>query len=94
MCKKEVAGSVEEGCAVEENEIFDRVKKIVAAQLGVAADTVTMSANFAKDLGADPVDAIEVELALQEEFDMEIADVDAQKIRTVGDAVRYIKSVL
>jgi acyl carrier protein len=84
----------EGGCAVEEKEVFDRVKKVVLAQLGVAAESVTMSANFTKELGADPVDVIEVELALQEEFGIEIPDVDAQKIATVGDAVSYIKSVL
>jgi acyl carrier protein len=79
---------------VEEQEVFDRVKKVVLAQLGVAADTVTMATSFTKDLGADPVDVIELEFALEEEFGIEIPDVEAQKITTVGEAVSYIKTVV
>jgi acyl carrier protein len=79
---------------MEEKEVFDRVKKVVAAQLGVAADTVTMAMSFTKDFGADPVEVIELEFALGEEFGIEIPDVDAEKITTVGEAVSYIKTVV
>jgi len=78
---------------VEEKEVFDRVKNIVVGQLGVAPDSVTMATSFTKDLGADPVAVILFEFALEQEFGIEIPDVDAEKIRTVGDAVTYIKAV-
>jgi acyl carrier protein len=78
---------------MEAKEVFDRVKKVVVAQLGVAPDSVTMATSFTKDLGADPVTVIELEFALGEEFGIEIPDVDAEKITTVGEAVSYIKSV-
>jgi acyl carrier protein len=80
--------------ALEEKEVLDRVKKVVVAQLGVAPDSVTMATSFTKDLGADPVAVIELEFALEEEFGIEIPDVDAQKITTVGEAVSYIKAVV
>jgi len=79
---------------LEEKEVFDRVRKIVVAQLGVAPDGVTMVTSFTKDLGADPVAVIELEFALGEEFGIEIPDVEAEKMTTVGDAVTYIKSVV
>ena len=78
---------------MEEKEVFDRVKKIVVAQLGVAPASVTMATSFTKDLGADPVTLIELEFALGEEFGIKIPDVDAEKITTVGDAVTYITAV-
>jgi acyl carrier protein len=78
---------------MEEKEVFDRVKKVVVAQLGVAPDNVTMVTSFTKDLGADPVGVIELEFALGEEFGIEIPDADAEKITTVGEAVNYIKAV-
>jgi acyl carrier protein len=78
---------------MEEKEVFDRVKKVVVAQLGVATDSVTMATSFMKDLGADPVTVIELEFALGEEFGIEIPDAIAEKITTVGDAVAYIKTV-
>lgn len=81
------------GPAMEKKEIFDRVKKIVVAQLGVAPDSVTMATSFIKDLGADAVTVIELEFALGEEFGIEIPDADAEKITTVGEAVTYIKAV-
>jgi acyl carrier protein len=79
---------------MQENEVFDRVKKVVVAQLGAAPDSVTMATSFTKDLGADPIAVIELEFALEEEFGIEIPDVDAQKMTTVGDAVGYIKAVV
>jgi acyl carrier protein len=79
---------------VEEKKIFDRVKKIVVAQLGVAPESITMATSFTKDLGADPVAVIELEFAQGEEFGIEISDADAEKIATVGEAVAYIMAVV
>lgn len=75
---------------MEEKEAFDRVKKVAVAQLNVNGDEVTMEANFTKDLGADSLDTVELVMALEEEFGMEIPDEDAEKITTVGEAVKYI----
>ena len=72
-------------------EIFDKVKEIIVEQLGVAENTVTMEASFIDDLGADSLDIVELIMALEEEFDTEIPDADAEKIVTVGDVVDYIK---
>lgn len=71
---------------------FDKVKEIIVEQLGVEADEVTMEASFIDDLGADSLDIVELIMALEEEFDMEIPDEEAEKISTVGDVVEYIKS--
>ncbi|MDJ0601303.1 MAG: acyl carrier protein [Crocosphaera sp.] len=71
-------------------EIFEKVKSIVVEQLEVAEDTVTPEASFANDLGADSLDTVELVMALEEEFDIEIPDEIAEKIGTVGDAVEYI----
>lgn len=76
--------------SVEEKEAFERVKKVAVAQLNVNADEVTMEASFTKDLGADSLDTVELVMALEEEFGMEIPDEDAEKITTVGEAVKYI----
>ena len=73
-----------------EAEIFEKVKKIVAEQLSVEADNVTPQANFANDLGADSLDTVELVMALEEEFDIEIPDEAAEKITTVQEAVNYI----
>ncbi|MGN1301990.1 MAG: acyl carrier protein [Clostridia bacterium] len=72
-------------------EIFDKVKEIIIEQLGVAEDAVTEEAAFIDDLGADSLDIVELIMALEEEFDLEIPDAEAEKIVTVGDAVEYIK---
>lgn len=72
--------------------MFDKVKEIVVQQLGVDADAVTMSSSFVDDLGADSLDIVELIMAFEEAFDIEIPDADAEKISTVGDAVEYIKS--
>ena len=71
---------------------FDKVKKIIVDQLGVDENDVTMEASFIDDLGADSLDIVELIMALEEEFDLEIPDSEAEKITTVGDAVEYIKS--
>ncbi|MCA1995318.1 MAG: acyl carrier protein [Coleofasciculus sp. S288] len=73
-------------------EIFDRVKKIVAEQLEVDPDNVTPEANFANDLNADSLDTVELVMALEEEFDIEIPDEAAEQIATVKAAVDYISN--
>lgn len=71
---------------------FEKVKEIVVEQLGVEESEVTMEASFIDDLGADSLDIVELIMALEEEFDLEIPDKEAEKIATVGDAVEYIKA--
>ena len=72
--------------------IVDRVKKIVAEQLGVKAEEVTNTASFVDDLGADSLDTVELVMALEEEFDTEIPDEEAEKITTVQSAIDYINA--
>jgi acyl carrier protein len=71
--------------------VDERVKKIIAEQLGVEEDEVTTEASFVEDLGADSLDTVELVMALEEEFGIEIPDEDAEKILTVGKALDYIK---
>ena len=70
--------------------VEERVKKIIVEQLGVNADEVTAESAFVEDLGADSLDTVELVMAFEDEFDLEIPDEDAEKIATVGDAVKYI----
>ncbi|MCI9063391.1 MAG: acyl carrier protein [Clostridia bacterium] len=72
-------------------EVFEKVKAIIVEQLQVAENTVTEEASFIDDLGADSLDLVELIMALEEEFDIEIPDTDAEKVVTVGDVVDYIK---
>ena len=72
-------------------EVLEKVKGIIVEQLGVAENAVTMEASFIDDLGADSLDIVELVLALEEEFDIEIPDSDAEKVVTVEDVVEYIK---
>ena len=72
-------------------EIFEKVKDIIVEQLGVTDTSVTMEASFIDDLGADSLDIVELVMAIEEEFDIEIPDSDAEKVVTVGDVVDYIK---
>ena len=72
-------------------EVFEKVKNVIIEQLGVAETSVNMEASFIDDLGADSLDIVELIMALEEEFDIEIPDSDAEKVVTVGDVVEYIK---
>lgn len=72
--------------------IDKRVKEIIVEQLGVNENEVTPEAKFVDDLGADSLDLVELVMALEEEYNMEISDEDAEKILTVGDAIEYIQS--
>ena len=70
--------------------MLDKIKSIVVDQLGVDEDQVTEDASFVDDLGADSLDTVELIMAFEEEFDIEIPDEDAQKIKTVKDVIEYI----
>lgn len=76
---------------MSQDEIFDKVKEIIIEQLGVTESSITQEASFIDDLGADSLDIVELIMALEEEFDLEIPDSDAEKVVTVGDVVEYIK---
>ncbi len=69
---------------------FDKIREIIAEQLGLDADSITMDSSFIDDLGADSLDIVSLIMALEEEFGIEFAEEDAEKIKTVGDAVNYI----
>lgn len=73
-------------------EIFKKVKAIIVDQLGVEESEVTPEAHFVDDLGADSLDLVELIMALEEEFDLEVPDEEAEKIQTVNDAVEYIRA--
>jgi len=72
--------------------IFEKVQEKVAEQLGIEADEVLLESSFIDDLGADSLDIVELLMALEEEFDIEIPDEEAEKLSTVGDVVDYIKN--
>ena len=72
--------------------IEDKVKEIIVEQLGVEAGQVNPEASFIDDLGADSLDTVELVMAFEEEFNIEIPDEDAEKIKKVGDAMEYIKA--
>lgn len=78
---------------MSETTIDSRVIKIVSEQLGVEEEKVTVEASFIDDLGADSLDTVELVMAFEEQFDMEIPDEEAEKIRTVGDAITFIKEI-
>jgi acyl carrier protein len=71
-------------------EAIDRVKKIIVDQLGVDVSKINQESSFVDDLGADSLDIVELIMAFEEEFDVEIPDEDAEKIKTVGDAIKYL----
>jgi len=72
--------------------VADRVRAIIAEQLGVKLEEVTDAASFIEDLGADSLDTVELVMALEEEFGIEIPDEDAEKMAAVGDAIKYIEA--
>ena len=72
--------------------IYERVKKIIVEQLGVKEEEVVNSASFVDDLGADSLDTVELVMALEEEFDIEIPDEEAEKITTVQAAIDYVEN--
>ena len=72
--------------------VDDRVKEIIVENLGVDQEKVTEAASFVEDLGADSLDTVELVMAFEEEFDVEIPDEDAEKMRTVGEAIAYLKN--
>ena len=73
-------------------EIIERIKSIIVEQLGVSLEEVTPEASFIEDLGADSLDIVELIMALEEEYDIEIPDEDAEKIQTVQDVINYVES--
>ncbi|GAA5334288.1 acyl carrier protein [Thermus hydrothermalis] len=77
-----------------EQEIFEKVKAVIADKLQVEPEKVTLEARFIEDLGADSLDTVELIMGLEDEFGLEISDEEAEKIRTVKDAVAYIKGKL
>ncbi len=74
------------------SDIFDKVKSIIVERLNVDEGKVTKDASFIEDLGADSLDSVELIMQLEEAFDIQIPDEDAEKISTVGDAVKYIET--
>ena len=76
--------------AMSEDEVFGKIKSVVVEQLGVNEGEVTKEAAFVEDLGADSLDTVELVMALEEEFDTEIPDEEAEKLTTVGKTVEYI----
>lgn len=72
--------------------IFEKVKDIIAEELGIEADSIKLESNLTDDLGADSLDAIELIMAVEEEFDVEIADSDATNIKLVSDIVTYLEN--
>ncbi len=72
-------------------DVYDRMKKIIVDQLGVDEGDVNPTASFVEDLNADSLDLVELIMSLEEEFNLEISDEDAEKIHTVGDALEYVQ---
>jgi acyl carrier protein len=85
-----VGRQLKEGTSME-TEIFEKVRQIIVDQLGKEADEIKPESHFVQDLGADSLDIVELVMAFEEEFDLEIPDEAAEKIATVADAVNYIK---
>lgn len=71
---------------------FEKIKEIAADRLGADPENITLESSFIDDLGADSLDIVELIMALEEEFDLQIPEEDAEKIATVGDAVNYVKA--
>lgn len=77
---------------MSESSIESKVKEIIVEQLGVNPEQVTENASFIEDLGADSLDTVELVMAFEEEFSVEVPDEDAEKLQTVGDVVKYIEA--
>jgi acyl carrier protein len=75
-------------------DVIAKVKEIIVEELGVEENEVTLEANFIEDLGADSLDTVELIMKFEEEFDIDIADEEAEKLTTVGKAVEYLKTKL
>lgn len=75
---------------MDENQVYEQVKKVVVEQLGVSDSEIKRESSFVDDLGADSLDTVELVMALEEAFSTEIPDEDAEKIKTVGDTVSYV----
>ena len=73
------------------DDIFERMQRIIVEQLGIEKDQVTLNSSFVDDLGADSLDIVELVMAMEEEFDMQIPDEEAERIHTVGDAVKFVQ---
>lgn len=71
--------------------IFEKIKEIIVEQLGADADTITMNTHLMKDLEADSLDAVEIIMAIEDEFEIEVPDEDAERFQTIGDIVRYVE---
>ena len=76
---------------IRDMALEERVTEIIAEQLGVSKEEVVPEASFIDDLGADSLDIVELVMAMEEEFDIEIPDEDAEKIQTIGDAISYVR---
>ena len=76
---------------MSDKSIEERVKDIIVEHLGVNLDQVTSEARFIEDLGADSLDTVEIVMAFEEEFGIEVSDEDAEKLRTVGDVIKFIE---
>ena len=73
---------------------FDKIKEIIVDQLGVEEEAVTMETHLMKDLEADSLDAVEIIMAIEEEFDIEVPDEEAEKFQVVGDIVKYVEEAI
>lgn len=71
--------------------VLDKIKEIIVEQLGVDADAITMNTHLMKDLEADSLDAVEIIMAIEDEFEIEVPDEDAEKFQTIGDIVKYVE---
>jgi len=76
---------------MDEQKIYDDIKKVVIEQLGVSEAEIKKESSFVDDLGADSLDTVELVMALEEAFSIEIPDEDAEKIKTIGDTINYVK---
>ena len=79
---------------MSKKEIFERIRGLLAEQLSIEEDTIEMSSNFIDDLNADSLDIVELIMTLEQEFNLSIPDEEAERIRTVGDAVDFIAKSL